>query len=120
MGRGSLVKRGSVVVVELPPTPTHEQTGCRPCVVVSSEDSVVKARYEMLVIVPLSSTRLNGRLYPIIKKGDGSLKNHSVALVDQLRSIDKQRVSKVGAPISSHAMWEIDSAIKYLLGFDID
>lgn len=67
MGRGSLVKRGSVVVVELPPTLTHEQAGRRPCVVVSSEASVINARYDMLVIVPLTSTRLNGRLYQIIK-----------------------------------------------------
>ena len=67
MGRGSLVKRGSVVVVELPPTRTHAQAGRRPCVVVSSEASVMNARYDMLVIVPLTSTRLNGRLYPVIK-----------------------------------------------------
>jgi mRNA interferase MazF len=81
---------------------------------------VVNARYDMLVIVPLTTTRLNGRLYPIIKKGDGALKNDSVALVDQLRSVDKQRVSKVGAPLSTSAMCDIDFAIKHLLGFDVD
>ncbi len=82
--------------------------------VVSSEASVINARYDMLVIVPLTSTRLNGRLYPIIKKGDGALKNDSVALVDQLRSIDKSRVSKVGNPLSTSAMGDIDVAIKHL------
>jgi len=54
MGRGSLVKRGSIVVVELSPTLTHELAGRRPCVVVSSEASVMTARYDMLVIVPLT------------------------------------------------------------------
>ena len=120
MGRGSLVKRGSIVVVELPPTLTHEQAGRRPCVVVSSEASVMNARYDILVIVPLTSTRLNGRLYPVIKKGDVALKNDSVALVDQLRSIDKSRVSKVGDPLSTSAMGDIDAAIKHLLGFDVE
>jgi mRNA-degrading endonuclease toxin of MazEF toxin-antitoxin module len=68
MGAGPLVTRGSVVIVELPPTQTHEQAGKRPCVVVSSEQSVASARYEMVVIVPLTSTQLSGSLYPVIAK----------------------------------------------------
>jgi mRNA-degrading endonuclease toxin of MazEF toxin-antitoxin module len=87
MGRGSLVKRGLVVVVELPRTLTREQAGRRPCVVVSSEASVM---------------------------------NDSVALVGQLRSIDKSQVSKVGNPLSTSAMGDIDAAIKDLLGLDVE
>ena len=117
MGPGSLVKRGSLVIVELPPTQTHEQAGRRPCVVVSSETSVANARYDMLVVVPLTSTNLAGKLYPLIRKGDASLKNDSVALVDQIRSIDKKRVDKVGAQFSQAAIDNIDNAIKYLFGF---
>ena len=117
MGAGSLVTRGSVVVVELPETPTHEQSGLRPCVVVSSEQSVANARYEMIVVVPLTTTQLKGQLYPAITKGDANLKHDSIALVDQLRSIDKRRVQKVGKVLSPTAVNNIDSAIKYLFGY---
>lgn len=118
MGAGSLVHRGSIVTVSLPSTPTHEQAGRRPCVVVSNEQSVVNARYDMIVVVPLTSTVLNGKLYPQLKKGDAELKLDSVALVDQIRSIDKSRVEKVGLKVSSDALQSIDHAIKYLLGYE--
>lgn len=117
MGAGSLVTRGSVVVVELPPTRTHEQAGRRPCIVVSNEQSVANARYEMVVVVPLTSTRLNGKLYPFITKGDASLKKDSVALIDQIRSIDKCRVQQVGRRVSQGVLDNIDDAIKYLFGY---
>ena len=118
MGSGALVKRGSLVVVELPKTQTHEQAGRRPCVVVSSETSVENARYDMIVVVPLTTTTLSGKLYPLIKKGDANLKSDSVALVDQIRSIDKKRVEQVGdRQFSQEAIDDIDSAIRYLLGY---
>ncbi|MEN9847188.1 MAG: hypothetical protein RIS36_2335 [Pseudomonadota bacterium] len=67
MGRGSLVKRGSVVVVELPPTRTHEQAGGRPCVVVSSEASVMNARYFIDFTIPRSLT--SSSMIPFGSKG---------------------------------------------------
>lgn len=118
IGSGSLVKRGSIVTVELPHSQTHEQAGRRPCVVVSNEASVINARYDMIVVVPLTTTMLSGNLYPTIKKGDANLKMDSVAPTDQIRSIDKSRVEKVGLQLSQAAINNIDNAIRYLLGYD--
>ena len=117
MGARTLVKRGSLLIVELPPTITHEQAGRRPCIAVSSEESIANARYDMIVVVPLTTTKLTGRLYPEIKRGDGSLKKASVALVDQIRSIDKKRLKQVGATFSQQTIEKVDSSIQYLLGY---
>jgi len=118
MGSKILVQRGSLVVVELPPTETHEQYGRRPCMVVSSEGAVANAKYDMLVVVPHSSIQLSGVLYPTIRKGDAKLKRDSVALIDQIRSIDKKRVQKAGEKFSSEAVALVDMGIQHLLGYD--
>ena len=94
--------RGTVVLVDLEPTQGHEQQGTRPCVVVSDEAVNSNQRFPLIAVVPLTGTPAQGALYPDLAPGASGLTKPSTALVDQVRSIDKQRISRrygqVGLP----------------------
>ena len=92
-----LLKYGDVVFVNLPShnPKGHEQEGKRPAVIVGLPLGDV--RYPVVVVVPLTTqfgswVKKNPSLYPIIQSGTAGLPQKSVALCDQIRAVDIQRV----------------------------
>jgi mRNA interferase MazF len=112
------VARGTVVWVDIEPTRGHEQRGVRPCVVVSSADVAAQQRYPLVCVVPITGTLGEGALYPRLAPGPSGLRRPSVALVDQLRSVDKTRVRRVFGPLSPEEMQAIDMGLCLYLALD--
>ena len=110
-----ILQRGRVALVGLEPTLGHEQQGLRPCVLVSSPGVAASQKYPMICIVPVSSTPGEGALYPKLDPGPSGLRNRSYALVDQLRSVDKQRVVKLYGLISPEELHTLDEGIRLYL-----
>jgi mRNA interferase MazF len=110
------MKRGTVVLVSLDPTKGHEQRGARPCVVVT--DPVVSAdqRFPMMAVVPVTGTPGEGALYPALLPGSSGLRQPSWALIDQLRAVDKRRVTRVFGVISEDELAAIDEGMRLFLG----
>ncbi len=88
---------GDVIFVNLPShNPRgHEQEGRRPAVIVGVPLGDV--RYPVVVVVPLTTqfggwAKKNSAIYPIIQSGTAGLPQKSVALCDQIRAVDIQRV----------------------------
>lgn len=113
------VRRGSVVLVDLDPTRGHEQRGVRPCVVVSDPEVISDQRFPVLLVVPVTGTAGQGALYPALAPGASGLTRPSFALVDQLRSIDKRRVSRVFGAVAAEEMLAIDRGLVLLLGLEM-
>jgi mRNA interferase MazF len=91
------LKCGDIVFVNLPShnPKGHEQEGRRPAVIVGVPLGDV--RYSVVVVVPLTTQfgvggKRNPVLYPIIPSGTAGLPQKSVALCDQIRAVDIQRV----------------------------
>ena len=110
------MKRGTVVLVSLDPAKGHEQRGARPCVVVTNPAVLSKQRFPMLAVVPLTGTPGEGALYPGLLPGSSGLRQPSWALVDQIRSVDKRRVTKVFGVVSEDEVRDIDEGIRLFLG----
>ncbi len=91
--------RGAVVLVDLEPTEGHEQQGTRPC-----------------VVVPVTGTPAQGALYPDLAPGASGLTKPSTALVDQVRSIDKQRIRRRYGQVSAAELEAIDRGLCLYLG----
>lgn len=108
--------RGTIVLVVLDPTFGHEQQGARPCVVITNPDVIMDQRFPMVCVVPLTKTPGEGALYPAIGAGSSGLRAQSYALVDQVRSVDKRRITKVFGQISSEELKAIDEGIRLFLG----
>jgi len=109
------IQRGTVALVALEPTVGHEQRGLRPCVVVSDPEVSSSQKYPMLCVVPVSSTPGQGALYPMLEAGSGGLRSRSFALVDQLRSLDKQRVRKLYGSISQAELHSLEEGLRLFL-----
>lgn len=105
-----------MVLVALDPTKGHEQRGARPCVVVTDPAVSSDQRYPMLAVVPVTGTPGEGALYPGLRPGDSGLRQPSWALVDQLRTVDKRRVSRVFGVITADELAAIDDGIRLFLG----
>ncbi len=109
-------KRGEVYLVNFDPTVGAEIKKTRPAVVLQNN---IANRYSPVTIVAALSSKFDMQLYPteiLLDTSEGGLKTPSVILLNQIRTIDKQRlVKKIGA-ISSQTMIKINSALQISLG----
>jgi mRNA interferase MazF len=93
---------GDIIVATLPGQvpPGREQQGYRPVIVVGVPEALGTLRYPMLLVIPLTTYRgqqwaiTSPNLYPVLEAGEGALPTSSIALLDQMRSLDKTRVSR--------------------------
>jgi mRNA interferase MazF len=115
-----ILPRGSLVLVDLEPTLGHEQHGTRPCLVVSDPAVNASQRFPLLAVVPITGTPAPGALYPPLVPGANGLTKPSYALVDQLRSIDKQRMRRLYGQVSATELAAIDAGLRLYLGLEPD
>ena len=111
--------RGTLVWLEPDPTPGlgREQQGRRPAVVVS-DDLTNELRFvSMIAVVPVTTnTSLSTGFYPLLTARPGGLKKDSSALPDQLRSVDKGRVTGRIGTVTVSELSAIDASLRRFLG----
>ena len=107
---------GDVYAVEIPASDGHQQAGARPAIIAQAPQ--FGDRLPTVLIVPLTS-RLTAASFPgtfrIQPDSDNSLNAISVALVFQLRAIDKRRVKRRLGRLSASDLSQIQDQIKALL-----
>ena len=108
--------RATVVLVDLDPTVGREQRGVRPCIVVSDRAVIADQRFPLIAVVPVTGTAGEGCLYPALQPGSSGLIKTSWALIDQLRSIDKRRVTRVFGRVQGNEMSAVDEGLIAFLG----
>ncbi len=93
---------GDVLLVQLPQQlpPGHEQLGARPAVVIAELDLLGTVRYPVAVIAPVTTDHSqpwalqSPALYPTIPAGAGGLTVASRVLLDQVRIISVERITR--------------------------
>ena len=111
------MNRGEVYDAQLSPTLGSEQAGTRPVVVVS-RDAINQAS-PVVLIVPCTSFR-GQRIYPsqvLLQAPVGGLDQDSVAMAEQVRAIDKQRLGRLRGGLTRAAMRQMDRAL--LIALDL-
>lgn len=108
------MKKGEIWYVDIPSNVGHEQSGLRPVIILS------EAEANIAIIIPFTSN-LQALKFPhtieINSSHKNGLKISSVALLFQLRAIDKKRLkSKIGILETEH-LKEINVMIKTMLNF---
>jgi mRNA-degrading endonuclease toxin of MazEF toxin-antitoxin module len=90
---------GDVIAVTLPTrTPSgHEQERLRPAVIIGLPGNVDTPRYPVIIAIPLTTKSgiwsSGNNLYLEIIAGEANLRKDSIALTDQLLSIDTDRIN---------------------------
>jgi mRNA interferase MazF len=93
---------GDLILATLPEqVPSgREQKGYRPAIIVGTPETIGTPRYPMLLTIPLTTYRgqqwvaAAPDLYPVLARGVGSLPVSSIALLDQMRALDKTRIAR--------------------------
>ncbi|MBF2016766.1 MAG: type II toxin-antitoxin system PemK/MazF family toxin [Rivularia sp. T60_A2020_040] len=112
----SYPKRGEIYLVSFEPTVGAEIKKTRPALILQND---ISNQYSPITIVAAITSQFNEPLYPtevLIKAPEGGLNINSVALLNQIRSIDKQRLIKYLGNLESDTLQEVDKAIEISLG----
>lgn len=104
-------KRGDVYWVNLDPTIGAEIRKTRPCAVLSV--SALNERRRTVVVIPLSS---GGTARPPLVVAIPSVGPGHTARIDQIRVVDKARLSNQLGRLDRHDLASIESALRTVLG----
>jgi len=109
-------KRGEIYLVNFDPTVGSEIQKTRPALILQND---VSNQHSPITIVAALSSKFDCELYPtevLINPPEGGLSLASVVLLNQIRSIDRQRLVKRLGIISDQLLEKVNSAIEISLG----
>lgn len=108
--------RFHLYVVNLNPTVGAEMQKTRPCLVVSPDE--MNAYLKTVIIVPLTSQQRDLPTRILIKATSQSgLSNDSYAVLDQIKTVDKSRLSAKIGEISDAEKIAVTEALKEMFAF---
>lgn len=114
------VRRGDLFYADLSPVVGSEQGGVRPVIVVQND---VGNKYSPTIIVAPVTSQMNKAKLPThvkIKGNKYGLPKNSVALMEQLRTIDKKRLREKIGNFSNDIMNKINEAMSISLALEND
>ena len=105
-----MIHRGEIYYADLSPVVGSEQGGYRPVIVLQNNKG---NRYSTTIIVaPISSKLTKSPLPTHVMVENNCLEKKSVILLEQIRTIDKQRIREKVGFIDNKVMQQINEAIK--------
>jgi len=112
-------KRGEVYLTNLDPTLGAEIRKTRPALILQND---IANRYSPITIVAAITSQPRDPLRPtniLVKAPEGGLSSDSVVLLNQVRSIEKQRLSKRLGILKPETMQQVDRAIQISFGLAV-
>lgn len=111
------IKRGEIYYADLSPVVGSEQGGVRPVLVLQND---VGNKYSPTVIVTAITSQLGKAKLPThveLSAEQYNLPKNSVALLEQIRTLDKRRLQEKVTVLSQDKMREVNKALLISLGF---
>lgn len=115
-GEKAFPQRGEIYLTALDPALGHEIRKTRPALVIQND---VTNRYGMTTVVAAITSKVSTPPYPnevVIQPGATGLDVVSTVRLDQIRTVDRQRLVKRLGKVDAASMHRVDSAIKISLG----
>ena len=115
--RETEIKRGDIFYADLSPVVGSEQGGVRPVLVIQND---IGNKYSPTVIICAITSKLTKAKLPThieLESENYNLPKDSVCLLEQIRTLDKQRLKEKVSYIGGKKMKEVDRAILISLGF---
>lgn len=107
--------RGHVWQVDFGPVIGREQSGFRPALIIS-HDSLNRSPAELLIVAPITGTDRGIPAHVRVSPPMGGLTKPSFIMVDQIRTISKQRLGRRLGVISPAAMSQVEECLRFVLG----
>lgn len=119
MGSTLVVRRGDIFYADLSPVVGSEQGGLRPVVVIQNN---IGNRFSPTIIVAAITSKISKPKMPThvavkaSEPGKRGLEKDSVILLEQLRTIDKQRLRDKICCLSKKNLGDVDYALQISVG----
>ena len=110
------MKRGDIFRADLDPVLGSEQGGVRPVVIVQNDRG--NRSSPTVIVAPLTSQRkkLQQKTHVTVDPPEGGLKYPSLILCEQLRTLEKTRLSQYLGTLNSETLLRVDEALLEALG----
>ncbi|TLY32759.1 MAG: type II toxin-antitoxin system PemK/MazF family toxin [Ignavibacteria bacterium] len=112
----SFPRRGEIYVVNLDPTIGAEIKKTRPGLIIQND---ISNRSSPLTIVAAITSKFALPPYPtevVIEAPEGGLKDDSVVLTNQIRTVDMQRLTRRLGRVTPETLHDVDQALLVSLG----
>ncbi|MEE0883639.1 MAG: type II toxin-antitoxin system PemK/MazF family toxin [Faecalimonas sp.] len=109
------IKRGDIFYADLSPVVGSEQGGIRPVMIIQND---VGNRHSPTVICAAITSKMNKAKLPTHVEIDASkyhLVKNSVVLLEQVRTIDKQRLKDFICHVDNKLMCQVENALRVSL-----
>jgi mRNA interferase MazF len=109
--------RGDIWLVALGAARQGEPGKNRPAIVVSVDEIATGLEDDLIVVVPLSSSRAPSPLRPEVSSAEG-IDRDSVAVCRGIRAVARKRFLRPVGKTSSESLAEIEQSLAMILGID--
>lgn len=119
MSEPAAPRRGDVVSARLGSAEGSEQAGTRPVVVVSNDG--FNEVMPVVTVLPITTRRRGRRVYPsevVLDAGAGGLRNESLVLAHQVRTMAKGRLGRSIGRLDPEEVAGIDAALRLHLDLE--
>ena len=109
-------KRGEIYLVNFDPTVGAEIQKTRPALILQND---IANRHSPITILAAITSQFDDSLYPtevLIRAPEGGLAVDSVALLNQVRSVDKRRLVRRLGAVTPETMERVTRALQISLG----
>jgi|SRR3989344_2027714 len=109
--------RGEIYLVTFDPVRGREIAKTRPALIIQND--IGNRESAVVIVAAITSYKKSNHLYPVnifVKAPEGGLKQDSVVLLDQIRSVDKQRLGQRLGKLNTESIIRINHAIEISLG----
>lgn len=108
------IRRGQIYLAGLDPVVGSEQGGVRPVLVIQND--MGNRHANTVIVAPLTSRLKSGLPTHVRLSAAGGLGRDSTVMLEQIRTIDRSRLSRLLGALSRSAMLRVNAAIEVSLG----
>jgi mRNA interferase MazF len=115
------MKRGEIYWADLVPRSGSGQTRRRPVILVSHDGFNQTPGWKSIIVVPLSTSSLQGKRGPTIVElpgGSAGLPKPSFALCHQVTTLDRAKLTRKAGTLPSELLREVEQALRAAMDLD--
>lgn len=108
------IRKGDIFLADLSPARGSEQSGVRPIVVIQNNEGNT---HSTTIIAAITSSKTKKKLPTHVElyAGESGMKMDSIIMLEQIRTIDKERIKKYLGHLAHEKMRIVEDALKISL-----
>ena len=107
--------RGDIYTATLDPTKGHEQSGTRPCLILSV-NKFNHGPADLVVVLPITTRYKKIPSHVKVAKGEAKLGEDSYIKCEEVRCISKQRIGEYWGRVNPETMSAVEVHVRVILG----